>query len=194
MQSNETVERVTRQEDGSFLITSQKGEYRSRSTVLAIGRSGVPQKLGVKGEDLPKVMYRLLEADHYMNKDILVVGGGDSAVEAAMGLALQKGNRVTLSYRKSAFTRIKERNAKRLQDAMRSPQLRVTFNSIPVEIAENRVILDVNGTTEELANNFVWIFAGGVAPNEFLKKIGIQFGLQDVTLEAVREAREAAVS
>jgi thioredoxin reductase (NADPH) len=190
LQSNETVESIRYQQDGSFLVTTQKGEYRARSVVLAIGRSGVPQKLGVKGEDLPKVMYRLLEADHYMGKDIMVVGGGDSAVEAAMGLAVQKGNRVTLSYRKSSFSRIKERNATRLQDAMRSPQLRVILNSIPVEITETQVILDVNGTREELPNDFVWIFAGGVAPNEFLKKIGIQFGVQDFTREAILEARE----
>jgi thioredoxin reductase (NADPH) len=191
VQSDETVESIRHQQDGSFIVSTPKGEYRGRSVVLAIGRSGTPQKLGVKGEDLPKVMYRLLEADHYIGKDILVVGGGDSAVEAAMGLAVQKGNRVTLSYRKGAFSRIKERNTQRLQDAMRSPQLRVVLNSTPVEITEAQVILDVNGTRQELPNDFVWIFAGGVAPNEFLKKIGIQFGAQDVTREAVREAREA---
>jgi putative YpdA family bacillithiol system oxidoreductase len=191
VQNDETVESIRQQQDGSFLVTTKKGEYRARSVVLAIGRSGTPQKLGVKGEDLPKVMYRLLEADHYIGKEILVVGGGDSAVEAAMGLAVQKGNRVTLSYRKTAFSRIKERNAQRLQDAMRSPQLRVLLNSVPVEITETQVLLDVNGTTQELPNDFVWIFAGGVAPNEFLKKIGIQFGAQDVTRETVQEAREA---
>ena len=191
VQSDETVESIRQQQDGSFLVTTKKGEYPARSVVLAIGRSGTPQKLGVKGEDLPKVMYRLLEADHYVGKEILVVGGGDSAVEAAMGLATQKGNRVTLSYRKSAFSRIKERNAQRLKDAMRSPQLRVLLNSVPVEITETQVILDVEGTTQELPNDFVWIFAGGVAPNEFLKKIGIQFGAQDVTRETVQEAREA---
>jgi thioredoxin reductase len=136
VQTEETVESIRRQPDGSFLVTTPKGEYRGRSVILAIGRSGVPQKLGVKGEELPKVMYRLLEADHYIGKDILVVGGGDSAVEAAMGLAMQKGNKVTLSYRKSSFSRIKERNTKRLQDASRSPQLRVILDSVPVEITE----------------------------------------------------------
>jgi len=191
IQTNETVESIRKQADDTFLVTTPKGEYRARNVILAIGRSGVPQKLDVKGEDLPKVMYRLLEADHYMGKDILVVGGGDSAVEAAMGLSLQKGNKVTLSYRKGAFTRIKERNAQRLQDALRSPQLRVIFNSTPVEINETRVVLDISGSREEIPNDFVWVFAGGVAPNEFLKKIGIQFGVQDLTREAVQEAREA---
>lgn len=190
VQTNEIVETIRKQADGSFFVTTPKGEYRARSVILAIGRSGVPQKLGVKGEDLPKVMYRLMEADHYIGKDILVVGGGDSAVEAAMGLATQKGNKVTLSYRKPSFTRIKERNAKRLQDAIRSPQLRVVFNSAPVEITETQVVLDIEGSKQEITNDFVWIFAGGVAPNEFLKQIGIQFGVQDLTRDTVHESRE----
>ena len=88
-----------------------------------MGKAGEPRKLGVKGEELPKVMYRLIEADHYINKKILVVGGGDSAVEAAMGLACQTGNQVTLAYRSERFSRIKERNANRIEDFMRSGQV-----------------------------------------------------------------------
>ena len=191
--TNEPVERIAGQRDGSFMVTTPKDRYRSRSVVLAIGRSGTPQKLGVKGEDLPKVMYRLIEADHFINKDILVVGGGDSAVEAAMGLAMQKGNRVTLSYRRDAFSRIKERNARRLQDMMRSGRLRVILKSLPLEFTESSALLDVDGAPQEIPNDFVWIFAGGVAPNEFLKQIGIQFGAQDLTREAARQVQEAAL-
>ena len=190
------MESIRRQSDGSFLVTTPKAEYRARSVILAIGRSGVPQKLGVKGEELPKVMYRLMEADHYVGKDILVVGGGDSAVEAAMGLATQKGNKVTLSYRKPSFTRIKERNAKRLQDAMRSPQLRVLFNSAPVEITEAGVVLEIEGSKQEMPNDFVWIFAGGEPPTAFLKKIGVGFGALDLTSTGSKEAiavKEAAL-
>src|SRR5205807_4950311 len=88
----------------------------ARAVILALGRAGEPRKLGVKGEELPKVMYRLIEADHYINKKILVVGGGDSAVEAAMGLASQSGNQVTVSYRSERFSRIKERNVKRIEE------------------------------------------------------------------------------
>ena len=95
---------------------------RTTNTVLAPwfwgwDCTGTPRKLGVKGEELPKVMYRLIEADHYVNKQILVVGGGDSAVEAAMGLAYQPGNKVTLSYRQAAFGRIKEAMPSALQNA-----------------------------------------------------------------------------
>src|SRR5260370_11864684 len=133
-------------------------------------------------------MYRLIEADHYINKNILVVGGGDSAVEAAMGLALQKGNKVTLSYRKGSFGRIKERNTLRLKEVLGSGKLQVLFNSIPVEFTGSSVFLDVEGAVKEIANDYVWIFAGGVAPNEFLKKIGVGFGSRDLTLETVNEA------
>ena len=79
------------------------------------------------------MMYRLIEADHYVNKKILVVGGGDSAIEAAMGLANQVGNKVTLSYRKECFTRLKDRNEKRIQECMQKGKLTVIFNSIPME-------------------------------------------------------------
>jgi thioredoxin reductase (NADPH) len=157
-----------------------------------MGRAGNPRKLGVKGEDLPKVMYRLIEADHYINKRILVVGGGDSAIEAAMGLGHQKGNQATLSYRKGSFSRIKERNAKRLEDCIRTGKVNVVFNSIPLEIRKDVVVLDVNGGLQEIPNDFVWIFAGGIPPNDFLKKIGVEFGMRDITLEASKEANEVA--
>ena len=159
--------------------------------ILALGRAGDPRKLGVKGEELPKVMYRLIEADHYTHKRILVVGGGDSAVEAAMGLAHQEGNTVTLSYRQGAFARIKERNAKRIEECMRSGKVKVIFQSNPVEFNEESVILDVQGERREIANDFVWIFAGGAPPNDFLRKVGISFGMQDTTRKASQESKQA---
>jgi thioredoxin reductase len=136
-------------------------------------------------------MYRLIEADHYINKRILVVGGGDSAVEAAMGLANQNGNQVTLSYRGDRFSRIKERNEKRIDECMRSGKVRVLFNSNPVEFKAESALLDLNGSREVIPNDFVWIFAGGTPPNAFLKKIGIGFGTRDLTLEASKEAKRA---
>src|SRR5260370_12301481 len=87
--ASEKVEDIQKGPDRIFTVTTAKGQYRSHAVVLALGRAGTPRKLGVKGEELPKVMYRLIEADHYINKKILVVGGGDSAVEAAMGLSQQ---------------------------------------------------------------------------------------------------------
>lgn len=114
IRTGEGVEAVQRSANGLFHVKTANAEYRSRAVVLAMGRAGTPRKLGVKGEELPHVLYRLIEADHYTGQNILVVGGGDSAVEAAMGLAHQAGNRVTLSYRRGEFSRIKDRNAKRI--------------------------------------------------------------------------------
>src|SRR5437588_1706244 len=187
----EKVEDVKKEQDGVFTVTTPKGQYRARSVVLALGKSGSPRKLGVQGEDLPKVMYRLIEADHYVNKRILVVGGGDSAIEAAMGLGHQVGNQVTLSYRKEAFSRIKERNALRIQESIRKGKVKVIFNSAPVEFKEKSVLLDVSGKPEEIPNDYVWIFAGGEPPTAFLKKIGIGFGNQDLTSTGSKEAKQA---
>ena len=168
-------------------------QYRSRAVILALGRAGEPRKLGVKGEDLPKVMYRLIEADHYINKKILVVGGGDSAVEAAMGLAHQTGNQVTLSYRSERFSRIKERNAKRIEECMSQGKSKCCSTRIPVEFKPESVMLEVAGKQQEIPNDFVWIFAGGTPPNDFLKKIGVGFGARDMTLEASKEAKRADI-
>lgn len=174
--TGESVSAVKRAADGTFTVVTNCAEYRSRAVVLALGRAGVPNKLGVAGEDLPKVMYRLIEADHYTNNAILVVGGGDSAVEAALGLARQDGNRVTLSYRKDSFSRIKDRNRKRLDEALHAGKLEVVLNSTPVEFRPDSVLLDVGGTVRELPNDYVWIFAGGTSPNAFLTEIGVELG------------------
>lgn len=184
------VDDVKKGEDGIFAVSTAKGQLCSHAVVLALGRAGSPRKLGVKGEELPKVMYRLIEADHYVNKQILVVGGGDSAVEAAMGLAHQVGNKVTLSYRQEMFSRIKARNAQRMAEFMKSGRVTVLFKSAPVEFKANSVVLDVNGTPQEIANDYVWVFAGGEPPTAFLKKIGVGFATSDVTAAASAEAEQ----
>ncbi len=188
----EKVEDIRKGEDGIFTATTTKGQYRARAVVLALGRAGSPRKLGVPGEELPKVMYRLIEADHYIHKHILVVGGGDSAVEAAMGLAHQAGNTVTLSYRQDSFSRIKQRNSQRIADCIRNGKVTVLYNSHPVEFKAHSVVLEVKGETREIPNEFVWIFAGGEAPNAFLKKIGVGFGSRDLMSEAGNEVKHAA--
>jgi thioredoxin reductase (NADPH) len=183
------VDDVQKGPDGIFMVMTATQRYRARSVVLAIGRSGIPRKLGVKGEHLPKVMYRLIEADHYRNKQILVVGGGDSAVEAAMGLAQQNGNQVTLSYRRQEFTHIKERNRERMGECIRTGKVKVIFNSIPVEFRQDCVILAAGGKLQVLPNDFVWVFAGGTLPYDFLKQIGVGLGMRDLTAEAGADIR-----
>src|SRR6266478_5096931 len=185
------VEQIAKDEEGIFVVKTATNDYRARAVILALGKTGTPRKLGVPGEELAKVMYRLIEADHYVNKKILIVGGGDSAVEAAMGLAHQVGNKVTLSYRKECFTRLKDRNEKRMEENMRSGKIQVIFNSNPVEFTPSSAILDVGGELREIPNDFVWIFAGGEPPTAFLKKIGIGFGVQDLTSTGSKEAKAA---
>ncbi len=194
VRTGEKVEDIKKEADDVFTVTTANNLYRSHNVVLALGRTGTPRKLGVKGEELPKVMYRLIEADHYVNKTILVVGGGDSAVEAALGLANQMGNHVTLSYRQERFGRIKERNARRIEDYQRSGKIKVLFNSVPLEFKPESVVLQVNGEAQEFPNHYVWIFAGGTPPYDFLKKIGVGFGMRDLTSEANTEAKLASTA
>jgi len=189
--SGEGVDAVRKEADGLFSIKTPKGEYRARSVILALGRAGTPRKLGVAGEELPHIFYRLIEADHYRNQHILIVGGGDSAVEAAMGLAHQPGNKVTLSYRSSAFGRIKDRNAKRLEDNVQTRKLEVILNSTPKEFREGSVILKCADGDRELRNDHVWIFAGGIPPSDFLKAAGIEFGTFD-SPEGSNKSKEPA--
>jgi thioredoxin reductase len=163
-------------ENGHFQVKTDKKNYLSRSVVLALGRRGTPRKLNVLGENLPKVMYKLMDAEAYQNENILVVGGGDSAIEAAMGLARQKGNKVILSYRKEKFFRIKKRNEERIEAMISSNKIEVIFNSNVEEIGENHARINDGHTVREIPNDYVFVFAGGEPPFELLKNIGIQFG------------------
>lgn len=181
VRTSERVDQISRDEAaGLFTIATSRASYRARSVVLAIGRRGTPNKLGIPGEDLGKVMYHLIDASSYRDKRILVVGGGDSAVEAAVGLALQRGNRVTLSYRRDAFSRLKKRNEDQIQEAMKRRKLEVVFASQPTEVRAGSVVLDVSGKGRELPNDYVWVFAGGTPPSAFLERIGVEMGAHAV--------------
>lgn len=184
LRARERVEEIRHDPAGRFTVRTARADYHALAVVLAIGRRGTPRKLGIPGEDLPHVMYSLLDAEAYTGKRILVVGGGDSAVEAAMGLARQRGNRVTLSYRKAGFTRLKDRNEKRVIDLIRRGAITAIFNSLPVEIRPGAAILDVAGARIELPADHVWIFAGGTPPRAFLEATGVRLGPQDLTAAA----------
>jgi thioredoxin reductase (NADPH) len=183
IKSGEVVELVRKDDDGLFSVKTAATTHRARAVVLALGRAGTPRKLGVPGEDLDHVYYRLIEADHYTHKNILIVGGGDSAVEAAMGLAYQAGNKVTLSYRRGEFMRLKDRNTKRIEEHIKGRKLEVIFNSSPKEFLPGKVIMECKDGIRELPNDFVWIFAGGIPPSDFLKAAGIEFGSKDMRQE-----------
>src|SRR5437660_6026800 len=150
VRTGQKVEDIKRGEDSIFTVTSQDSQYRAHAVILALGRTVTDRTLGVQGDDLLKVRYSLIEADHHINKKNLVVGGGDSTVEAAMGLAHQIGNKVTLVYRSAQFSRIKERNSQRIAECMKSGKVEVLFNTNPVEFKEQSVVIDVQGQTREL--------------------------------------------
>lgn len=170
---NEKVVAVEKK-DKIFLITTTKGNYTSEAIVICIGRRGSPRKLGVKGEDKPKVYYKLLDPELIHNQNILVVGGGDSAIESALLLA-EENNDVTISYRSESFSRLKEKNLQRINEAVDKNQIKVILNSTVYEIKDDSVILALTNSKEtiEIQNDLVYVFAGGELPTEFLKKMGI---------------------
>ena len=168
---------------GGFEVRTDRGRLRARHVALALGRRGTPKHLGVPGEELPKVAYGLLDAESYQGKRLLVVGGGDSAVEAALALAEQPGNEVTLSYRQAQFTRLKARNAERIASAIESEQVRVWFASEVLAIGPDDVqlrVTDAQGTRAGwLANDAVFVLIGGTPPFELLERCGVSFDPAD---------------
>ena len=166
--------------DGYFSITTSQRTLTAAKIVLALGRRGTPHKLGVQGEELSKVMYRLIDASSFNDTHVIVVGGGDSAVEAAIGLAIQRGNSITLSYRGNEFSRIKERNKLHLEEQVAKKNITVIFNSQIKEIEERDVLLSTPNGDIRLQNDFVFICAGGEMPFDFLKKIGISMQQQTI--------------
>lgn len=168
---------LERDADGVFTVRTRTAVFRARNVCLGLGRRGTPRKLGVPGEDLPKVAYSLMDAQSYQGRRILVVGGGDSAIEAALGLAEQPGNQVTLSYRKAAFFRLKARNEDNLREALAAGRLEVIYHSQVTAIEPDCVALRIDGDAQEyeLPNDEVFVFAGGVPPFPLLEKAGVSF-------------------
>jgi thioredoxin reductase/ferredoxin len=169
----ESVVKVA-QEHAYITVTTQKNTYKTQAVLLAIGRRGTPRKLGVPGEEKSKVVYRLIDPAQYASQHVLIVGGGDSALEAAVSLAAIPGTTVTLSYRREAFSGVKEENSVKVQAAQGAGRLGLLFNSNVIEIKDQEVVLDQAGKKIELKNDAVIICAGGMLPITFLKEIGIQ--------------------
>jgi len=171
---SERVEAVEPAPGGGFVVRTNKRNYNTRTVLLTIGRRGTPRKLGVPGEELPKVTYRVIDAEQFRDQHVLVVGGGDSALEAATSIAAVPGTTVTLSYRSGAFSRAKPKNRQLVEEMEASGQLRVMFSSNVKLIAKDSVQIDTEDQTEEIRNDHVVVSAGGILPSAFLKTIGIQ--------------------
>lgn len=141
--------------------------------LLTIGRRGTPRRLEVPGEDLPKVVYRLIDPSQYRGRHVLVVGGGDSALEAASSIAEEPETSVTIAYRGAAFNRAKPKNLERIKDAAEAGRLNVLLNSNVRRIDAEEVEIDCEGQPLSLRNDAVIVCAGGILPTAFLKSIGI---------------------
>lgn len=165
---------IERDGDG-FVVQTDRARYSARSVLLAMGRRGTPRKLDVPGEEHSKVVYRLVDPEQYRGQKVLVVGGGDSALEAAIALAEQPGTRVTLSYRSAAFSRVKAKNRERVDALRTSGGLEVLLESSVNEIGVREVKIAQGGQTLARANDAVIVCAGGELPTPLLRKIGIQF-------------------
>ena len=160
--------------DGAFHVKTSTQQYVASAVLLGIGRRGTPRKLGVPGEELPKVVYRLIDPEQYRGQQVVVVGGGDSALEAAASIAELGDTSVILSYRGEAFQRAKQKNRQRVDEASAKGQLKVLLNSQIREIRPDEVLMKQSGKELKVANDAVIVSAGGVLPNDFLRSIGIK--------------------
>jgi thioredoxin reductase/Pyruvate/2-oxoacid:ferredoxin oxidoreductase delta subunit len=168
----ERVEGITRKGSHFEVKTAQK-TYPTRNVLLAIGRRGTPRKLGVPGEDSSKVVYRLIDPEQYRGKHVLVVGGGDSALEAAVSISEEPGTTVTISYRSEAFSRAKQKNRDKVDAAAKAERLNVMLQSNVKMIEEKQVRIEFKGKLSALRNDAIIVCAGGILPTGFLKEIGI---------------------
>ncbi len=169
---HERVESITPIDNG-YLVKTNRNSYETCTVLLSIGRRGTPRKLGVEGEDQSKVTYRLIDPEQYQNQHVLVVGGGDSALEAATSIANEPGTTVTLSYRSGSFVRAKRKNRDRVDSAAANGKLKLLLNSNVKGFTKETVTIEQQGTITEIPNNATIVCAGGILPTGFLKDIGI---------------------
>ena len=172
IQENAKVESISKSGEHFRVVVANGEEYITKSVLLAIGRRGTPRKLNVPGEHLEKVAYRMIEPEMIEGKNIVVAGGGDSAIEAA--LSLSQNNNVILTYRGDSFQRIKVKNGEKINKAIADQQVEVIYSSNILSIEPDTVTLSLQDDQQRtVENDLVYIFAGGELPTDFLQKAGI---------------------
>jgi thioredoxin reductase len=170
-----------------FRVRTPGTEYQARKVVLAMGRRGTPRRLGVPGEELEKALYDIVEMEAFAGCRLLVVGGGDSAIESAVGLAAQADTTVTLSYRGAEFQRVKERNQEKLGAAVAAGRVELLLGSRVVEIRPGVVALDCAGMPRLLPNDYVVVRIGGEPPYPFLERCGVRIVTKEIAIDVGAE-------
>ncbi len=191
IQSHTRVESIVK-EGPIFLVKCGDRTYRARRVVLCMGRRGTPRRLGAPGEELDKVLYDIVEMEAFEGQRMLVVGGGDSAVESALGLANQPGTTVTLSYRGTEFGRVKERNREKIDAAVEAGKVELLLESQVKEIRRDVVVLEHKGTLRLLPNDGVVVRIGGEAPYPFLERIGVKVVKKELAIEEPSDSKSGA--
>jgi thioredoxin reductase len=170
-----TVQGVKEEPDGMWRLETSAGSVRAANVLLAVGRRGTPRKLDVPGEEQAKVHYTLVEPDPFARKHVLVVGGGNSAVETALALAdFKRCASVSISYRRDAFARCRADNRRRIDEAIQASRVQALLPSQIVSIHERDVVLTSGPREMRIPNDAVIVQIGGTAPAELLQTFGIQ--------------------
>jgi thioredoxin reductase/Pyruvate/2-oxoacid:ferredoxin oxidoreductase delta subunit len=178
----ERMENIEKVKDG-YLIKTAKNTYHTKAVLLSIGRRGTPRKLGVKGEEQNKVVYRLVDAAQYRNQHVLVVGGGNSALEAALAIADEPNTDVTLSYRSDVFAKANPKLVDKISAAANNKNMHVLLKSTVKEITEHEVIINTEEGEKTIKNDAVIVCAGGILPTPMLKSMGVEVETKHGTLE-----------
>lgn len=186
LREDEPVKRIVQAADG-FTVETEKGSYRALRVIVAIGKNGNPRRLGVPGETLPHVFNRLIDPTEFHEKSLLVVGGGDSAVEAAVALA-QSGNQVYFSYRKRELSRPKEQNLQAFEQLVREKRILPFFESQVKAITANDVLLQTGDGEERIPAESVFILAGSEFPLAFFARSQIRMEGERQTADWVKIA------
>jgi thioredoxin reductase len=184
IRTGQKVEDVKRESWGFHVVTAG-ASWPARHVILAMGRRGSPRKAGVPGEELSKVFYEVAEMEEFAGRRVLVVGGGDSAVESAIGLARQRGTTVHLSYRGEAFARVKDRNRAKLEEEIAAGRVVPLLRSTLLEIGQASVRLDVAGEIRTLPNDDVIVRIGGEPPTTFLDRVGVRRVVKEIAVSGV---------
>lgn len=175
VEEGEVVTAIAPEPDGMWKVVSNRAERRAANVVLALGGRGAPRKLEVEGEDQAKVVYRVIEPEVFADQHVLVVGGGNSAVETALALAQSGGCKsVALSYRRDQFARCRGDNKRNIEDAIRTGRVRAFLPSTIKRIDADSVTLEMNADLQTFANDAVVAQVGGIPPSELLASFGIE--------------------